>query len=54
MATQSIIPAPEGRTRWRRFGLVGAVGFAAVGVIGYLAMTGALALSFAISASRSR
>jgi hypothetical protein len=49
MASQSIVPAPEGRTRWRRFGVVGAVGFAAVGVIGYLAMTGALALSFAIS-----
>jgi hypothetical protein len=48
MATPSI-SAGEGRTRWRRFGLVGGIGLAAVALVGYLAMTGALALSFAIS-----
>lgn len=42
-------PAPVGRTRWRRFAAAAAAGFGAVGVLGYLAMTGVLALSFAFS-----
>lgn len=41
--------APVGRTRWRRFGLAAGAGFGAVGIVGYLAATGALALSFAFS-----
>jgi hypothetical protein len=39
----------EGRTRWRRFGIVGGAGLGAVAIVGYLAATGALALSFAFS-----
>jgi hypothetical protein len=42
-------PAPVGRTRWRRFGVAAIGGFGAVAIIGYLAATGALALSFAFS-----
>ena len=42
-------PAPVGRTRWRRFGVAALGGFGAVAVLGYLAATGALALSFAFS-----
>lgn len=42
-------PAPVGKTRWRRFGAAAGVGFGLVGVLGYLAMSGALALSFAFS-----
>jgi hypothetical protein len=38
-----------GRTRWRRFGIVGGAGLGAVAIVGYLAATGALALSFAFS-----
>src|SRR5512139_3401858 len=42
-------PVEVGRTRWRRFGLAAGAGFGAVAVVGYLAATGALALSFAFS-----
>lgn len=51
------LPAPRvsgrmpvvGKTRWRRFALAAGVGFGTVGMVGYLAGTGALALSFAFS-----
>jgi hypothetical protein len=41
--------AMVGRTRWRRFGVAAGAGLGAVGIVGYLAATGALALSFAFS-----
>lgn len=41
--------APLGKTRWRRFGVAAGVGFGVVAVLGYLAMSGALALSFVLS-----
>jgi hypothetical protein len=40
---------PEGRTRWRRFGIVGGAGLGAVAIVGYLAASGALALQIAFS-----
>ena len=50
MTTSSESPgALEGRTRWRRFGLAAGVGLGAVGLVGYLGATGALALTFAFS-----
>lgn len=38
-----------GKTRWRRFGLAAGAGLGAVGIVGFLAASGALALSFAFS-----
>jgi len=38
-----------GRTRWRRFGIAAGAGLGALGIVGYLAASGALALSFAFS-----
>lgn len=40
---------PAGRTRWRRFGIAAGGGLGAVAIVGYLASSGALALSFAFS-----
>jgi uncharacterized protein DUF6230 len=39
----------QGRTRWRRFGILFAPAVAAVGLLGYGVLTGAVAFSFAIS-----
>ncbi len=38
-----------GRTRWRRFGIAAGAGLGALGIVGYLAASGAFALSFAFS-----
>ena len=48
--SQSDLGAPVvGRTRWRRFGIAAGAGLGALGIVGYLAASGALALSFAFS-----
>lgn len=48
--TQTVNDAPVlGRTRWRRFGIAAGAGLGALGIVGYLAASGALALSFAFS-----
>lgn len=49
MKHSSKSPRPAGRTRWRRFGVAAGAGLGLVGILGYLGMTGALALSFAFS-----
>lgn len=49
MTESSQAAALVGRTRWRRFGLAAGAGLGAVAIVGYLAATGALALSFAFS-----
>lgn len=49
MSKSAHAATPVGRTRWRRFGVVAAAGFGMVAVLGYLGMTGALAISFAFS-----
>ncbi|HET6865205.1 MAG TPA: DUF6230 family protein [Solirubrobacteraceae bacterium] len=48
--SESVQGAPVvGRTRWRRFGIAAGAGLGALGIVGYLAASGALALSFAFS-----
>ena len=49
MRTSRTTPVPEGRTRWRRFGIAAGLTSALAGGLVYLAATGALAVSFAMS-----
>lgn len=50
MMSESVSVAPVvGRTRWRRFGIAAGAGLGALGIVVYLAASGALALSFAFS-----
>lgn len=49
MKAASQEPVQVGRTRWRRFGLAAGAGVGATALVGWLAMTGALALQFAFS-----